>query len=232
MRGRDAFSNAMRTPRTGRIGPDDAELLLATGRTPAHPELSRLLAAAASPPRARELAGMPAAVAAFEEAAWVDRPVAVPRRRRVLRPLAAAGAVVAMLAGGVAVAAETGNLPGGPVPDRTTATSAPPEATRPAPSRGPSRTPAAAPQPHAGGPDRTPGPAGPTATGLCRAWDAQRRNPNGAPMASEARRGLAAAAGGESRIPAFCAALLEPSRPSHPTGKGPARPAPATAKKG
>jgi hypothetical protein len=235
MRGRDAFSNAMRTIRRRRIGPDDAERLLATGRIPAHPGLSQLLTAAAAPPQASELAGLPGAVAAFEEAARLDRPVAVSRRRRVLRPLAAAGAVAAMLAGGVAVAAETGNLPGRPVPDRTTVTSAPPEATRPAPSRGPGRTPAAAPQPPSGRPDRTLSPTSPAVTGLCRAWDAQRRNPHGPPMAAGALRELAVAAGGESRIPAFCAALpaaSHPPTPSRPAGKGPAKPARPTAKKG
>jgi hypothetical protein len=53
-------------------------------------------------------------------------------------------------------------------------------------------------------------------------------------MAAEARRDLVAAAGGEDRIPAFCAAVLggPPPTPSHPAGKSPTKPAPTTAKKG
>ncbi|MGN9909648.1 hypothetical protein ACTMTJ_19055 [Phytohabitans sp. LJ34] len=228
----------MGTPRGPRIGPDDAERLLTTGRDAAHPGLSRLLTAAAAAPRPGELAGLRAAVAAFEQAGPAARPTVVPRRRRAVRPLAAAAALAAMLAGGVAVAAETGNLPGGPVTERSTpATGAPPESTRPAPERGPSGTPTAPSPPAERGRTVSPTRPAPTVHGLCQAWEAQRRNPNGAPMAAEAMRDLAAAAGGENRIPAFCATVLarpgtHPPTPSHPGGKAPGKPTPSPAKKG
>jgi hypothetical protein len=225
----------MGTPGRPRIGPDDAERLLTTGRDAAHPGLSRLLAAAAAPPRPGELAGLRAAVAAFEEAGRYERPAATPRRRRALRPLAAAAALAAMLAGGVAVAAETGNLPGRPVTDHSApVTGAPPETTtRPAPSHSGTAT---APQPP-GDRGRTLSPTSPAVAGLCRAWDAHRRNPRKDPITAEAMRDLVAAAGGEDRIPAYCAAVLarpgthQPT-PSHPTGKPAAKPTPSTARKG
>jgi len=233
MRGRDAFSNAMGTSRRRRIGPGDAERLLATGRDPAYPELTLLLTVTAGPPQPSELAGLPGAVAAFEAAGRVARPTAVPRRRRVLRPLATAAAVVAMLAGGVAVAAETGNLPGDPATSPPPATGGPPNTPRATLSHRPSGAPTA--PPPSGDHGRTLSPASPAVAGLCRAWEAQRRNPRGVPMTSEAMRDLVAAAGGEARIAAFCAALLpasHPPTPSHPAGKGPGRPTPSKGKKG
>ncbi|BCB76852.1 hypothetical protein GCM10022251_48900 [Phytohabitans flavus] len=234
----------MRTPRKSRLGRGTAERLLSTARDPAFPELSLLLAAASAPPQPHEPAGLDAALAAFHEAGRVGRSVVAPRRR-LLRPLAAAAALATMLAGGVAVAAETGNLPGvgGTPTEGPTATAtagAAPEGTRAAPGR--SGIPSVSPTP--GGHGRTLSPASPALTGLCRAWDAHRRNPN-QPLKSEAMRDLAEAAGGEARIPAFCAPVLTdptapatarpdtvPPTPSHPAGKGPARPTPSAAKKG
>jgi hypothetical protein len=234
----------MRTSRKGRLGPDTAERLLTTGRDPAFPELSRLYAAASAPPQRHELVGLDAAVAAFREAGRVGRPAATPRRR-VLRPLAVAAAVTAMFAGGVAVAAETGKLPGGggtPAGgEATTTAGAPASGTGATP--GPSGTPSVLPAPT--GPGRTLSPTSPDAIGLCRAWDTRRRDPDGPPMKAEAVRDLVAAAGGEDRIPAFCAPALAvpsgpaatrpgtvPPTPSHPAGNAPPRPTPSTGRKG
>ncbi|GAA4440039.1 hypothetical protein [Phytohabitans houttuyneae] len=185
---------------------DEAERLLTGGHDAAHPELSRLLAAAAAPPQPHELTGLDAALAAFEQAGRVEQRVSAPRRRRVLRPLAAVAAVSGLLVGGVAVAAETGYLPGtDPPPSRQSLDSreAPPASTRTSPGRG-------------SGPVGTPAPSAtspPAATRdmakLCKSWE-QAREKGKKPMKPEDLRELASAAGGEDRIPGFCAPLLQP----------------------
>lgn len=58
------------------------------------------------------------------------------------------------------------------------------------------------------------------ATKLCRAWDNRRRKDTA--MKPEDLRALARAAGGEQRIPTFCAPLLRPY------GNGPAAPSSPT----
>ncbi|MDQ7909865.1 hypothetical protein RB614_35750, partial [Phytohabitans sp. ZYX-F-186] len=70
---------------TSRIEPAEAERLLDAGRDPAHPGLSRLLAAATAPPRPEELAGLPRAVAAFVEAGRASRPGAAEPAGRAAR---------------------------------------------------------------------------------------------------------------------------------------------------
>jgi hypothetical protein len=205
----------VRLPRKRRIRPDEAEQLLAAGHDPAHPELSRLLAAAAAPPRPEELTGLDAALAAFEEAGRVERPAPAPRRRRVLRPMAAAAAVSVLLVGGVAVAAETGYLPGADPPAKETLaprdvpSSAAP--TSPGGASGPARTPGPT------GSPQTAAPADPAMAKLCRTWEDRRQK--GKPMKPEDLGELARAAGGEERIPAFCAPLLadRPAPPGPPT---------------
>jgi hypothetical protein len=228
----DALSSAMRTPRNRRIGSREAEQLLAAapgGST--HPELSRLLGAAAAPPRPDELAGLRTAVAAFEAAGLDREPVgAVTSGRRIfarsLTVKVAAGAAVALL-GGTALAAGTGNLPSGAqrhahdafavlgvpppaTPDPTsspaghvTPTGAPSTGNRPETAQpGASRTTASQPGP--------PAPSLPAAAafGLCRAWAARQKKPKGKPMNAGELRKLAAAAAGADHIAAFCAPLL------------------------
>ncbi|MFC0526226.1 hypothetical protein [Phytohabitans kaempferiae] len=219
----DAFSNAMRTSRRRRIGPEDAERLLATGHDPARPELSRLLRAATAPPRRHELDGLEAALAAFEGAGRTTPPVAARQRWRALRPLAAAAATAAVLVGGVAVAAETGYLPGDnrpPPHEQLSPREVPPSPTHT--SRG-----------HASGPTHSTTPPSPSAQGsipidkrvekLCRTWDDRRRKNK--PMKPEELHDLSRVAGGEERIPTFCAPLIRPR------GGGPAsRPPSSTAR--
>ncbi|WP_406202044.1 hypothetical protein OH807_23120 [Kitasatospora sp. NBC_01560] len=125
----------MSTNRSRRIDPDTAEHLLggAVGRPAAGQEASltgpetgvaHVLAAAAAPPVAGELAGEEAALAAFREARLVSVPAApavpAPVRRRSMATAALARAfstkavavvLGATALGGVAVAAGTGNLP-------------------------------------------------------------------------------------------------------------------------
>jgi hypothetical protein len=205
----DALFHAMRRPRRRRIRPDEAERLLATGPDPEHPELSRLLAAATAPPQPDELTGLDAALAAFEEAGRVERPAPVRRRRRMLRPLAAAAAVSVLLVGGVAVAAETGVLPGTGPPTRESLTPRDVPSSAPGTSSGRAGDPTRTPGPTASG--QTAAPADKTAVRLCRAWDDRQRK--GKPMKPKDLAELARAAGGEARIPPFCAPLLPPAGP-------------------
>ncbi|WP_173079636.1 hypothetical protein [Phytohabitans rumicis] len=212
----------MRTSRKPRIGPREAERLLdAAPSGSAYPELSYLLAAATAPPRPHELAGLHAAVAAFEEAGrYPDAPAR--RRSRLLRPLGVklAAGVAVLLVGGTALAAETGNLPTNPF----TSGGAPPPATS-APRVDRSTT-APAPDPSPTNHGRTLAPTSPAVLGLCRAWEAIQKNPKAKPMAAEAFRDLAAAAGGADHIGAFCAPLLA-QKPERTTGGGKDHPKPS-----
>lgn len=217
----------VRRPWKRRIKPDEAERLLAIHPDPEHPELSRLLAAAAAPARPDELTGLDSALAAFEEAGRVERPAPAPRRRHVLRPLATAAAVSVLLVGGVAVAAETGYLPGtDPAAKESLAPrEVPSSAARTSPG-GATSGPAHTPGPTAASP--TAGPADKTAARLCRHWDDRRQK--GKPMKPEDLTELARLAGGEPRIPGFCAPLIQPTptgSSKHPDKKKGGPPTPA-----
>ncbi|MFJ7912150.1 hypothetical protein [Kitasatospora sp. NPDC096204] len=136
----------MSTNRSRRIDRDAAEQLLGgavggpsagqdaslTGPDGGPGQLARVLAAAAAPATAEELAGEEAALAAFRKASLAPDPTVTPVRRRSMATAALARAfstkATAVVLGttalcGVAVAAGTGNLPsplgGGPsVPER------------------------------------------------------------------------------------------------------------------
>jgi hypothetical protein len=228
-----ALRDAMRVRRTPRIGSAEVERLIAGDPTgPDHDGLAALLAAASAPASPDELAGERAAVArlsaAYRDAGRPVRPRRSTRRTRILSSVraltvkvTAAAAVLAV--GGTAVAAQTGNLPpaaqdrahrifsalGVPAPE----TAAPP--VIPAPS-GPGRTrpPAATPTPRPGAVAS----ADPAVAGLCRAWQAARENPRGKALPATSRRALAAAAGGQSNVPAFCAARLAGPAPTPDPG--------------
>jgi hypothetical protein len=216
MRLRDALSHVMGTSRMRRIGSREAEqLLTADPDASAYPGLHHLLAAAAAPPRPDELTDLRAAVAAFEAAGHDDHPsVATVSVRPVFaRSVAvkAVAGVAVVLFGGTALAAETGNLPGGSQQHAHNLFSAlgvpPPSArvTSAAPSAAPT-TPS--PTPSSGGRTATPGLTSTVTAGLCRSWVAQQKNPKNKPINGAALRKLAAAAGGEEHIAAFCTALL------------------------
>jgi hypothetical protein len=259
MRLRDALSHAMGTSRMRRIGSREAEqLLTADPGASAYPGLNRLLAAAAAPPRPDELTNLRAAVAAFEAAGRNDRPsVAAASVRRVFaRSVAvkAVAGVAVVLFGGTALAAETGNLPGrtqqhahnlfsafGVPPASARATSATPSATPATPSATPSPTPSS------GGRTAAPGVTSAATAGLCQSWVAWQKNPKNKPIKAEALQRLAAAAGGEEHIAAFCTALLGDGpaptatqssgtvapTPSHPgNGNGHSKPTPTPHGKG
>ena len=251
MRLRDALSQVMGRSRMRRIGSREVEqLLTADADASAYPGLSDLLAAAAAPPRPDELAGLPAAMAAFEAAGRESRTsVAVPSRRGGFARSAivkVAAGVAVVLFGGTALAAETGNLPGSSqqhAHDLFSGLGVPaPPSARPAPTDTPvarsttAPAPAPTPTPSPAGQSGTPGPAGAATRGLCRSWEARQQNPKKKPMKAESLRSLAAAAGGAEHIAAFCTALLadDPGvtttqtpaeaspTPSHP-GKGKAK---------
>jgi hypothetical protein len=235
-----AVFGKMRTAGSRRIDRREAERLLSGG--PVHPDrtgLTELLDLVAAPARPDELAGRQEAVAAFLRIRH-QTPAAPARhgRRRLVSTLSRAAAVkliaglVVVLAGGTALAAGTGHLPsviqhgahellspfGVPVPD---ATSASPSATRHG-----AGTPSSPPRP---GPGAVASPTDPVAVSLCQTWAEQRRKNGKIPNTPEMRV-LADAAGGEDKIPTYCAPVLDqtqansspiPTDSGHPGGPQP-----------
>jgi hypothetical protein len=201
----------------GELSPDQAP--------PGYAEVVELLAAATAPPSSAELAGQAAALAELRavtrprRAAIGARRAARPRRRRRtgLAIVVVAGALVT---GGVAGAA-TGHLPG-PLRDvarsitgagamdgaePATPTQPDPPASSPASAgvtagpKGPLPTGSTAPGP---GPKRTGPVVVPGKERLCKAYLASRDREQGNQMDTAAFERLVEAAGGESRIPAYC----------------------------
>jgi hypothetical protein len=218
-----ALQSAMRTRNTRRIGPTEADRLVA-GHPPGpdHRGLGVLLDAATAPPSVEELAGETAAMARFVLAyrGAAAKPPArnrvwVPRSARMVAIKVAAGVAV-LAAGGTAVAAETGNLPAG-VQQFFSALGVPAPVGGPQPTAtgaGPARSSGSASPSPTAAPSRVAAstrPAEATALGLCRAWDAARADPHGRAMAAASRQALAAAAGGEKEITDFCTSLLATS---------------------
>jgi hypothetical protein len=212
----------------------DADRLL--DREPAgaqNADLARLLAAAAGPARPGELAGERAAVAAFRRefgreartgVAVPARPARRPRRPRRRVAVVAALSAVLLAAGGTAYAATTGRLPDAVqrvVEDMFSGNG--PASTPPTDPASPNGSTAAGPSP-TGPASGAASPAAPGGvapgvdvarlTGLCRSWEATRGNPHSNAISPEDLRVLATAAGGEDRIEAYCAALL--NRPAPP----------------
>jgi hypothetical protein len=226
----------MHTWRTGRIGLTEADRLVSGEPVaPEHIGLSTLLTAASAPPFAEELADEPATVAGFTRAhpGAVVTTMPVGRRRarvplstRTIAVKVAAGVAV-VVTGGTAFAATTGSLPAGlqqhahelfsPLGVPAPGTDARPSgaATAGVTSSGqPSGTPTP------GASDRTPDPGDSGTLSLCQAWEAGQKNPHGKAVTPELRRTLAAAAGGESDIPAFCAKLLADHQAGASPGTG------------
>jgi hypothetical protein len=229
----------MRTWRTGRISLTEADRLVSgEPATPAHIGLSTLLSAAAAPPFAQELADERAAVTGFTRAhPGADATTTRAGRRRAWIPLSArtiavktAAGVAVLVTGGTAFAATTGHLPAGlqqhahellsplGVPAPGTGTGSGGATPGGAATSGPPRQ-----TPTAGASSRTaaPTPGEPEALGLCQAWEATQKNPHGKAMTPDLLRVLATAAGGESRIPAFCADLLAGHHADASTGSAP-----------
>lgn len=212
--------------------------------------LGLLLDAARAPAWGEELAGEQEAVtrmvaarrAALSAHPGRSRDAKVPPARQVAVRLAAALASLVVV-GGFAVA-ETGGLPtalqqrahdmfsllGVPAPDTERG-----QGDDPSGGADPGRTmPATTPNPTDAG---TLDPTGVEARALCRVWNAAGRDPDGAAMDRQSWRTLVTIAGGKTRVPALCSALLDPAAPSgaavsnaptsHP-GAGPANPGRST----
>jgi len=206
---------------------------------PGYAQVAALLAATTAEPTPEELAGRSGVLA---ELRAVTRPRrAGAHARRVARPprrrwagLAAVALVGALLTGGVAVAA-AGNLP---APVRDVARSIlggaggdlePATPTRPDPRAAPDASSPASAGTVAGPkgplptgstvPGSSPKGAGPVAEPnrerLCKAYLASQDKDHGMKMDAAAFERLAEAAGGESRIPAYC----KGTQPGHPKSR-------------
>jgi hypothetical protein len=213
----------------GRVTRADADRLLDGGPggpvDPAHGGLADLLAAASGPARPRELVGERDAVAAFRREFRSTAPARRPRPRRRGLVVAALSAVL-LAAGGTAYAATTGHLPDAVqrAVDGVFSGDGSQAPTSPA-AGGPSGI-GATPSGQPGGPEATQSAAVPGVPpgvdenrlkGLCRSWAAAQGNPHSNAISAEDLRVLAAAAGGEDRIEAYCAALTTP--PGHASTK-------------
>jgi hypothetical protein len=242
MRARSAFLDAMRAWRggPGQIRAADWP----DGDSADQPGLATLLAAAAAPPLAGELAGERRAVADFLRV----RHEAVPERggvggtvarRRISRAVTvkAAAAVAVLLVGGSAYATESGRLPAG---TQQRVHDALPFLAPPARPRA---TPGASATAHAGGPmeaspSPSPSPSAPSPSSsagnarlvsLCQAWRAAKSaGPHSTPMPDADLAELIAAAGSDHLEP-FCAHVLggnseKPAKTPRITDKGHSHP--------
>lgn len=205
-----------------------------------------LLRAVAGDPRPHELAGFREPLAHYRAAFPMSRPSVLKTwRTRMLSPIGASIAGLALALGGTAAAAYTGALPTPAQDFAHTVIGAP--AAHPAATTSPSATGSASETPSATATategTSTKGPVGPDASGpamfgLCTAWTAHQANgetANGKADDAVAFKNLAAAAGGADKIAAYCATILKspsptvvPGQPtaqqtsestSHPTGK-------------
>jgi hypothetical protein len=196
----------MRTSTSDRLTRATTEQLLDGGPGPAG--LHQLLAAAAGPGTASELAGETAAVAAFADAHRASSPLpSAPSRRpsmlstAISKILAAkALAAVVLLAGTTGGVALATTVSGTPSPaDETAAAST--ATAAPAPSE---------PEPDAEAsagsePDATASPQ-PSLAGLCKAWSAGATDNPGSAANNPAFGALVEAAGSPEDVPGYCAA--------------------------
>jgi hypothetical protein len=213
--------------RSPRIDQFTAQRLL-RGETADPDRLAELLATAAAPAARGELAGEEAAVAAFREAHL--GPVVQLRRQSVIKTAlaklltlkVAAAALTVTAAGGVALAAGTGNLPqalGG------AASSSHPTPTRDAKAQ---HTPkdTAAHDGHSASPS-------PSLVGLCHAYQAGVGDSPGKALGNPAFTHLITVAGGKDAVAAYCTNLLKThpgsAHASHPAGAHAKRPTSAPA---
>lgn len=183
--------------------------------------VARLLAAAAAPARPEELAGEDAALAAFRAArAAGPVPAHRPPRHRAAPVTAWLAALAVVATAGAAMAAADLRDAEPPPAHHTTS---PPVTAVPAPADGPPVLPAPTsatgrtfPPVTGRSVEPTTGPADPTGpgpvrpSGLCVAYLAQPPQTRGAALESPALRSLVAAAGGPSRVEAYCRDLVGP----------------------
>jgi hypothetical protein len=210
----------MSTHRDPRVNRETAENLL--GGVPGGPEsLSRVLAAAAAPAAPHELAGEQVVLAEFRAARL--HPISPPRRPSMLKTTVAkllaaklltATAVATAATGGVAFAAATNSLP---EPVQGAAHNV---FNAPAPRHHgkPDPLPGRGNQPGAKSSDAPNGTPSPSLRGLCTAFQAGATSNDGKALTNPAFTALVTAAGGTSKLAAYCTTLIgAPS--AHPTGK-------------
>ena len=196
----------MRTSTSDRLTAATTEQLLDGGPGPAG--LHQLLAAAAGPGTASELAGETAAVAAFVDAPRASPLHSAPQRRpsmlsTALSKILAAKALAAVVllagaTGGVALAATVSNAPSSPSDDQSTVTSTP--TATPVPSDDPESE-------GEGKSDSTASPSPqPSLAGLCKAWAAGATDNDGKAAENPAFSALVAAAGSSDDVSGYCAA--------------------------
>jgi hypothetical protein len=227
----------MRRRRSTRLNRAETDRLLAGGRPgPGQRGLVALLDAAKASPTVGEVAGEAAAVAAYVAAYRGAAPVpTTPSRVRIpslarAATIKVAAGVAVLVVGGTAVAAEAGALPDvaqqqahgwfsvlgvpPPAPSSPVREGVPPTGARPTSVR-----PTSTPSPSTTATPGSNGTGSSKARGLCVAWQAEDRTEHGKAMTAKSRRALAALAGDESMIPAFCAPHLTAS-PSEPATTG------------
>ena len=213
--------------RLPRLEPETLERLL-DGQALAPTSLGAVLAAARAPGRPDEITGLHAASANFlgAESRVVDDEGEGPARTsRLVSKLLAAKAIAvagAVLAGGVAVAASTGNLPNPlrpphnhPTVTTTSHATLPGSSAPAAPSRSNSRTPSSS-TPSAAASHST---LSPSLAALCRAWLAVSTS---TPHDSPSFGPLIAAAGGPDAVEGYC--TTTPSSSPTPTSTSPSAP--------
>jgi hypothetical protein len=222
----------MRTSTSDRLTAATAEQLLDGGDGPA--DLRRLLAAAAGPGTARELAGEAAALAAFADAPRASSLPSEPTRRpsmlsTALSKILAAKAVAAVVllagaTGGVALAATVTGAPDAPPADRPAATrTAPPSAVPGTGGNGGEngRANGNGPQTGADGagsrPTDSPASPEPSLAGLCTAWAAGAGGNPGGAKDNPAFGALVDAAGSPDDVDAYCADLTDEDAPDAET---------------
>jgi hypothetical protein len=199
----------MRTSNSDRLTAATTEQLLDGGPGPAG--LHQLLAAAAGPGTASELAGETAAVAAFVGAPRETSLPSAPTRRpsmlsTALSKILAAKALAAVVlmagaTGGVALAA---NASSGPSSTEETVTLT--ETADPEPADDKNADSNTDSDENGDAPDATKAPSPePSIIGLCRAWAAGATDNPGKAAENPAFRSLLEAAGSERDVPGFCA---------------------------
>jgi hypothetical protein len=218
---------------TGQISPAQAP--------PGYDQVAALLAATTAEPTPEELAGQSRVLAELRAVTRTRR--AAVHARRATRPprrrwagLAAVALVGALVTGGAAMAA-SGNLPvpvrhaarsilgtvGGDLepatPTQPSAASGPASASTTAGPKGPQSAGSTAP---GSGPQGAGPVAGPEREGLCKAFLASQDKEHGKKMEAAAFERLTEAAGGESKIPAYC----KDTQPGDPKPKDQRQPPP------
>jgi hypothetical protein len=216
-----AGRHEMRTSNLDRLTPATAEHLLDGGERPA--DLRQLLAAAAGPGTARELAGEAAAVAAFVDAQRASSlPSAESRRPSMLSTalskILAAKAVAAVVlvagaTGGVALAATASGSDDAPPADRPAATrTATPPAAGENGSENRAESAEATATESADASSAVPAPPAepdPSMTGLCNAWAAGATDNPGKAAENPAFGALVDAAGSPEAVDGYCDDLAD-----------------------